>query len=693
MMYYNTPNVNGYVRFIQKYRLGIIGLFIIFATVALSFYRPHLVTSDELFWLKESKELARTEAKEYSTTYVARLSVHIDRFNNGKKLELEALQKELENSKEIDQVDSLFSAYYIYNDKSGDDSSLVKAVDVQKMDAATLQQFVREVPEPYKQFTDTSFSTFSFFIHSKSPIFIEDLDSHLQYTISQPNENKEITGYLGYLILIFSVVALFFRMVFKNFISAIAGVVVIGLTLIGTFSFIYLVTGISEIHVAMPLIAVSIAMVDYLYFYYRWHVTQYKIDPERTIQKTLNRNLVPAYWTSLITALGLGGLLFIDSDIVKILSLSVIISSVMGYIINITFLPAFLSFFRVKHPKVSFGRFCYTFAKNEMHYNKTYLVLFLSATLFIMSVGAYQLLVKTNGLFANSVSHGVMILKTPYDVIDLDYIEKLQTFEQKLHEENEGVGEVTSLASILEMLNVANVQTKTFDEQGLMQALFFLELYELEPKLIDEESVTIKINFEDADPMEVVAWVQKYKDLDLYFIDKETLLSSAKLNKTVLLGMSLSTALIIIGLIMGRIFRSKEMVLVGFIVNAIPIAWFGLIVKVLDIPLSLEVLIAMTIAVGLASDATIHFAFKYFRSRYFGRTQKHSLEIMFFYSGVPVIIGSLILALVFASLNFTGIVSLELIGTYSSLLIMMSLITDLLILPVMLLAIDKFNRY
>jgi len=124
----------------------------------------------------------------------------------------------------------------------------------------------------------------------------------------------------------------------------------------------------------------------------------------------------------------------------------------------------------------------------------------------------------------------------------------------------------------------------------------------------------------------------------------------------------------------------------------IPILWFGVLITLFDIPLSMEMLIAMTISVGLASDATIHFAYKYFRLRYFGRSQKHTLEKLFFYAGIPVIIGSIFLIIVFASLWFSQIESLQLIGLYSALLISISLVSDLFILPVMLLSVDRFEH-
>ncbi|MDH5464865.1 MAG: hypothetical protein OEW60_04490, partial [Thiovulaceae bacterium] len=64
----------------------------------------------------------------------------------------------------------------------------------------------------------------------------------------------------------------------------------------------------------------------------------------------------------------------------------------------------------------------------------------------------------------------------------------------------------------------------------------------------------------------------------------------------------------------------------------------------------------------------------------------------FFYAGIPVIIGSFILGLVFVMLTLTDLYTLQLIGGYGALLIVLSLITDLFILPVMLLAYDRFYK-
>ena len=93
---------------------------------------------------------------------------------------------------------------------------------------------------------------------------------------------------------------------------------------------------------------------------------------------------------------------------------------------------------------------------------------------------------------------------------------------------------------------------------------------------------------------------------------------------------------------------------------------------------------------GLASDATIHFVYKYYISRHFKQRKKEALESVFFYAGIPVIIGSLYLAITFLTLILSGITTLELIGKYAGILILMSLVTDLFILPVLLLFTDHF---
>jgi hypothetical protein len=100
-----------------------------------------------------------------------------------------------------------------------------------------------------------------------------------------------------------------------------------------------------------------------------------------------------------------------------------------------------------------------------------------------------------------------------------------------------------------------------------------MDLYGLSEKYFDENSVNIVINLYDINKVELIEWLLQYQGMELYFIDNETLLGSAKYNQTILLASSMLSALLIIGFITGWIFRSKAMAFVGFTVNAIPIVW------------------------------------------------------------------------------------------------------------------------
>ncbi len=296
-------------------------------------------------------------------------------------------------------------------------------------------------------------------------------------------------------------------------------------------------------------------------------------------------------------------------------------------------------------------------------------------------------------LFEQDAECQTIIFKVPFTEIDLQMLQKIETFEKDLRENNKGVVKVDSVVTILKQLDFANVPKNPMDEQRLLQALFFLELYDLQKTYIDQDSLNIIITLKNTDQSAVIRFLESYKNLPIYLTDVETLSQSSKMEKMVLLLFSLFSALLIIAFVMGIIFRSVAIGWVGFAANIIPIIWFVLFIILFKFELTIEALIAMTISVGLTSDTIIHFGYKYFRSRYFGRTRKHALEIMFFYASVPAVISATVLMIVFGLLIFTQLPSLQLIGAYGAVLMFISLLSDLFILPVLLLAVDKENKH
>jgi|GEM_PF-756935 len=690
-MYYNTPNINRYLDKVVKYRKAIIIFYILLTTLLVSLFQPKFLSSDELFWLNDSKELHKTQDHQFQTYSLEKLIITLKNLDDTDLEKLKKLHKDLTKIEGVTKVSSLFSNDYIQTQQQGD-SNLVVVVNSSKLNTLELKKMIKEVHNEYCNVVDEEFKKFYFFIRTTKPLELSGLSIPGSYEYVSVSSEVEWLSILFYALLFILVTTVVFRILFRNYLSTLGGILHITLTTLLTFSIIIMITGIYTIHITMPFITISIALVEYLYFYYRWHVSQYKTNKLNAIRKMLNRSMTPAMWTSVLTALGLGSLVLLDSDIIKLLSLSVIISSITGYILNLTILPAYLSYFELKHTHVPYAKLGYLLASNELHYSKKFLFIFLVSAYTLLMLGGYYIYSQSNSFFKLPVKNEQIELKIPYENIDLELINSLSKFSSDMQERFEDeLGEVNSLASIVHTLNEANTQTDKLDQQALLQALFYMDLYNLSHKYFDTNTLSVEINLFDINKLELLDWLMHYDGIELYFVDDETLLGISKYGQTILLATSLLWALLIIGFVTGWIFRSKGMIFVGLTINVMPILLFGVLVSLLSIPLSLEMLIAMTISVGLASDATIHFAFKYFRLRYFGRSQKHTLEKMFFYAGIPVIIGSSILIFVFASLSFSEVHSLQLIGKYSAILISLSLLTDLFILPVLLLFVDRFR--
>ena len=464
-------------------------------------------------------------------------------------------------------------------------------------------------------------------------------------------------------------------------------------TVLLTFELVYAVTGLHELHFAIGLIIIAIALVDFLYFYYRWHVTQYQANALRALRKALDRTVVPAVWTTLITAIGLGTLVFSDNDIVRMLSISIIGASAVALLLNTTLLIAVLSFFSVRHPRVRFAHPIYGFTGRQLHYNPLLLKLFNLVTFGILLLGLVLFFTRSELLFSPGAGDRTLVLTIPFDDIDPATVRKIDAFEADVKTRFPAVENVDSVAGLLHLIHRAEDPGQALDEQAILRALFFVDMYDLNQRYFDDATGTLKLTLfmqPESDTAALLSYLRGYGELPLHFSDVTTLVHSAKQQQIAVLATSLFAALLIIGIIMGIIFRNPRMIFVGFIANAIPIAWFGLAAELLRIPVNLEMLVAMSIAVGLGSDATVHFAFKFFRARYFGRSRKHALEITFFYGAVPVVIGAFVLVIFFASLFMAPVQSLQQIGTFGAGLIALSLATDLLLLPVLLLSIDPF---
>jgi len=99
--------------------------------------------------------------------------------------------------------------------------------------------------------------------------------------------------------------------------------------------------------------------------------------------------------------------------------------------------------------------------------------------------------------------------------------------------------------------------------------------------------------------------------------------------------------------------------------------------------------IIFTIAFGIAVDDTIHFLSKLKIEQRKGKSLIYSLKRTYLSTGKAIVLTTLILCGGFVSLIFSDFKSTFLIGVYVGLILFVAVITDLLLLPVILMGIKS----
>ncbi len=159
--------------------------------------------------------------------------------------------------------------------------------------------------------------------------------------------------------------------------------------------------------------------------------------------------------------------------------------------------------------------------------------------------------------------------------------------------------------------------------------------------------------------------------------------SGRYVSKNIILG--LFVAFFIIAISMGILFKSLKMAFLSLVPNLFPIVLTAGFIGFAGIDLNMTTAIVFTIAFGIAVDDTIHFLSRYRQEIKLGKSNLLSLRRTFISTGKAIIITSIILLGGFASLLFSDFLSTFYIGLFVSMTLLFAVITDLTLLPVLLL--------
>jgi predicted RND superfamily exporter protein len=149
-------------------------------------------------------------------------------------------------------------------------------------------------------------------------------------------------------------------------------------------------------------------------------------------------------------------------------------------------------------------------------------------------------------------------------------------------------------------------------------------------------------------------------------------------------------ALLLISLILGLALKSFKFGLISLIPNLVPAAvafgiwgfWVG------EVGLALSVVMGMTL--GIIVDDTVHFLSKYQHARKEGGAEPEKAVLYAFSSvGQALWVTTLVLASGFGILAFSDFAANGRMGLLTAVTIVIALVVDLLLLPALLLLIDR----
>ena len=153
---------------------------------------------------------------------------------------------------------------------------------------------------------------------------------------------------------------------------------------------------------------------------------------------------------------------------------------------------------------------------------------------------------------------------------------------------------------------------------------------------------------------------------------------------------SMLFAIAVISIMMAWMFKSPRMVIISLIPNIIPQLVTAGLMGYFDIPLKPSTILVFSIAFGITVDNTIHFLAKYRQELW---SKKHNLYdcvlIAVKDTGASILYTSIVLFLGFGMFAFSQFDGSKALGILTALTLLSAMLTNLIVLPAMLLSFQK----
>jgi len=651
------------------------------------------------------------------------------RNDSSHKLELKPLiTGYVQNDAEMDSIKQRISSMPLYNgllfNQNQDLALLAITLNKQKLDSKERIPLVQEIERVCNEFgTENNAKTYFSGLPYVRTIYASKVAGEIK-----------IFTYLS-----IAVTALFIFLFFKFFSAVLFSLIVVVIGVFSTLGSIYLFGyKITLLTGLIPPLMVIIGIQNCIYLLNVYH-QEYRAHGNKmlAIIRLISKNGVPLFLTNVTTAVGFCVFSFSGSAVLDQFSVISGINIMLIYGVTLIFIPIVYSY--LPPPKLSHTKhldgvrlnkvmdWC-----NSLVYNHRKTIY--AVTAIICAVSVYGgLKVRTLGYVVDDMPQqdkvftdlkffekemkGVLPYEIKIDTRRKNGVKDYSTLQKinRLQKELADFPEFSKAISIVDFMKFANQGLHDGDERYYIipNALEIGELLSYIPKngnisgglmksMVDSSYQIARVSIQMADVGSVEmkninhrvdSIVKSIFPQEKYAVSLTgTSLIFLKGNDYLVKNLlqSMISALIIISVMMAFLFFSWKMVLISLVPNIVPLLMTFGIMGFFDIRLKPSTIIIFSVAYGIVVDFTIHYLAKYRNS-----LKKHNWEMKFaipeslheagpsiIYTAVALFFGFII----FAASDFGGTVAL---GVLTSLSLLFGMLMNLLLLPSLLLSLEK----
>lgn len=542
---------------------------------------------------------------------------------------------------------------------------------------------------------------------------------------------KEIVFFLA--VAIFFVI-IFLGLTFQSVLNVTLPILVVLLSITWQLGFMHLVgKRIDILCTLLPTVLFVIGMSDVI------HILSKYIEELRSglpklaaIRETLKNVGLATFLTSFTTALGFFSLITSDVGPIREFGIYTSVGVLVAFFLSIVMLPAVMVIFPA--PRVVSNerneRFWHNFLRNRLlwifKHPRLIVGVFIAVGL-VATVGAFRIRVnnylledlrpheplkKEFSWFENNYSGGrpfelvVTVADSQQTLLDYDNMLQLQKLETA-SQEYFGTGFMQSPLGIVRIFHRAINSGKNeyftlppdrpaYDSLiRVMHQNGVFEQTEVQRFLsADRRTARISGKMKDVGSYRMGQMEKKFLAFTAGEIDPHRvqyrLTGSARLVDQSISYISINLvqgeilAFLIISVLFAVIFRSLRMLAIALLTNTIPLVIIAGIMGFTGIELKFSTSIIFTIAFGIAVDDTIHFLSRYGIEQRKGRSNLYAIKRSYLSTGKAMILTALVLIAGFMSMVTSSFMSVFYIGLLISTTLVLAVLSDLFLLPVLL---------